>query len=86
VKTDMIHINKITEHEDGSATLEVEMLQESYRKIFEYGLQMLFMKAVEDAAADNNDEEIRPMTAEERNRAKEREEKNTVETSKTKLS
>jgi hypothetical protein len=86
VKTDMIHINKITEHEDGSATLEVEMLQESYRKIFEYGLQMLFMKAVEDAAADNNDEEIRPMTAEERNRAKEREEKNAVETSKTKLS
>ena len=49
MKSDMIHINKITEHEDGSATLEVEMLQESYRKIFEYGLQMLFMKAVEDA-------------------------------------
>lgn len=49
MSNDMIHINKITEHEDGSATLEVEMLQESYRKIFEYGLQMLFMKAVEDA-------------------------------------
>ena len=49
MKTDIIHINKITEHEDGSATVEVEMLEESYRKIFEYGLQMLFMKAVEDA-------------------------------------
>lgn len=49
MNTDMIQINKITEHEDGSATLEVEMLEESYRKIFEYGLQMLFMKAVEDA-------------------------------------
>lgn len=46
---DMIHIHKITEHEDGSATVEVEMLEESYRKIFEYGLQMLFLKAVEDA-------------------------------------
>lgn len=47
MSNDMIHINKITEHDDGSATLEVEMLNESYRKIFEYGLQMLFMKAVE---------------------------------------
>ena len=49
MKNDMIHIKKITEHEDGSDTVEVEMLQESYRKIFEYGLQMLFIKAVEDA-------------------------------------
>ena len=49
MSNDMIHINKITEHEDGSATVEVEMLNESYRKIFEYGLQMLFIKAVEDA-------------------------------------
>ena len=45
----LIHINKITEHEDGSATVEVEMLEDSYRKIFEYGLQMLFMKAVDYA-------------------------------------
>jgi hypothetical protein len=52
MKSDMIHINKITEHEDGSATVEVEMLQESYRKIFEYGLQMLFVKAVEDAEGE----------------------------------
>jgi len=49
MSNDMIHINNITEHEDGSATVEVEMLQESYRKIFEYGLQMLFLKAVENA-------------------------------------
>ena len=55
MKSDMIHISKITEHEDGSATVEVEMLQESYRKIFEYGLQMLFIKAVEDAGG-NSDE------------------------------
>ena len=48
----MIHINKITEHEDGSATVEVEMLQESYRQIFEYGLRMLFVKAVEDAEGE----------------------------------
>lgn len=54
MKSDMIHISKITEHEDGSATVEVEMLQESYRKIFEYGLQMLFMKAVEDAEGEQN--------------------------------
>lgn len=52
---DMIHINKITEHEDGSATLEVEMLEESYRKIFEYGLKMLFMKAVENAEGEQNE-------------------------------
>ena len=58
MKSDMIHINKITEHEDGSATLEVEMLEESYRKIFEYGLQMLFIKAVEDAEGEQ-DETIR---------------------------
>ena len=55
MNTDMIHINKITEHEDGSATVEVEMLQESYRKIFEYGLQMLFIKAVEDAEGEHNE-------------------------------
>ena len=55
MNTDMIHINKITEHEDGSATVEVEMLQESYRKIFEYGLQMLFVKAVEDAGGEQDE-------------------------------
>lgn len=55
MSNDMIHINKITEHEDGSATVEVEMLEESYRKIFEYGLQMLFIKAVEDAECDFTD-------------------------------
>lgn len=49
MSNDIIHINKITEHEDGSATLEVEMPNESFRKIFEYGLQMLFLKAVGDA-------------------------------------
>ena len=55
MKSDMIHINKITEHEDGSATVEVEMLEESYRKIFEYGLQMLFIKAVEDVERGNDE-------------------------------
>lgn len=73
MKTDIIHINKITEHEDGSATLEVEMLEESYRKIFEYGLQMLFVKAVEDA-----DVTIRPMSEDERKAAREREEANSA--------
>ena len=76
MKSDMIHINKITEHEDGSATLEVEMLEESYRKIFEYGLQMLFMKAVEDTANLLEGKDIREMDEEERQRAKEREKKN----------
>jgi len=52
MSNDMIHINKITEHEDGSATLEVEMLEESYRKIFEYGLRMLFVKAAEDTEGE----------------------------------
>ena len=55
MSNDMIHIKKITEHEDGSATVEVEMLNESYRKIFEYGLQMLFIKAVEDAEGEQNE-------------------------------
>jgi hypothetical protein len=55
MSNDMIHINQITEHEDGSATVEVELLQESYRKIFEYGLMMLFVKAVEDAKGNNNE-------------------------------
>ena len=55
MKSDTIHIHKITEHEDGSATVEVEMLQETYRKIFEYGLQMLFIKAVEDAEGEHNE-------------------------------
>lgn len=55
MKSDTIHINKITEHEDGSATVEVEMLQESYRKIFEYGLQMLFIKAVEGAEGEQSE-------------------------------
>jgi len=52
MSNDMIHIKQITEREDGSATVEVEMIQESYRKIFEYGLTMLFIKAVEDAEGD----------------------------------
>ena len=51
----MIHINKITEHEDGSATVEVEMLQESYRKVFEYGLHMLFLMAVEDVEGEQDE-------------------------------
>ena len=44
-----VHINKITEHKDGSATLDVEVPDETYKLIFEYGLQMLFLKAAEDA-------------------------------------
>ena len=55
MKSDMIHINQITEHEDGSATVEVEMLEESYKKIFEYGLMMLFVKAVDDAEGDKDE-------------------------------
>jgi len=74
MKSDMIHINKITEHEDGSASVEVEMLQESYRQIFEYGLQMLFVKAVEDAGVMT----IRPMTKDDREAAREREEANSA--------
>ena len=58
MKSDMIHINKITEHEDGSATIEVDIQGEPFRKIFEYGLQMLFIKAVEDAEGEQ-DETIR---------------------------
>jgi len=44
-----VHINKITEHKDGSATLDVEVPDETYKLIFEYGLQMLFLKAAENA-------------------------------------
>jgi len=55
MKSGVIHINHITEHEDGSATVEVEMLEESYKKIFEYGLMMLFVKAVDDAEGDKDE-------------------------------
>ena len=50
-----IQVTKITEHEDGSATIGVDIDGEPFRKIFEYGLIMLLIKAVEDAEGEQDE-------------------------------
>ena len=42
-----IKIETIEEHEDGSATLTLDMNAETYHKIFEYGFVQLIMKGME---------------------------------------
>jgi hypothetical protein len=44
---DFIKIETITDHEDGSATLTLDMNAETYHKIFEYGFVKLIMKGME---------------------------------------
>ena len=44
---DLIKIETITDHEDGSATLTLDLDSETYHKIFEYGFVQLIMKGME---------------------------------------
>jgi hypothetical protein len=43
----LIKIETITDHEDGTATLTLDMDAETYQKIFEYGFVQLVMKGIE---------------------------------------
>ncbi len=45
--SDTIKVVEITEHEDGSATLTLDLDAETYHKIFEYGFVKLIMKGIE---------------------------------------
>ena len=44
---DLIKIETITDHEDGSATLTLDLDAKTYHKIFEYGFVQLIMKGME---------------------------------------
>ena len=47
MKIDNILVTEINEHEDGSATLEVEMDPETFAKIFNHGFVALIKKGLE---------------------------------------
>jgi hypothetical protein len=51
---DFIKIETITDHEDGSATLTLDMKAETYHKIFEYGFVKLVMKGMESEEQGND--------------------------------
>lgn len=105
-----IKVVEIEEHDDGSATLQVECSPETFAEIFNYGFVQLVRNGIEATTPplyrtlekeerakigkhlrDHYDEvysEIRNFNDEERNRAKERAEKNSVspvDSGKTKL-
>ena len=44
---DEIKVIEITDNEDGSATLSVEMSQELYQYFFEHGFRQVLMRAIE---------------------------------------
>jgi hypothetical protein len=48
-----IKIETITDHDDGSATLTLDLNAETYHKIFEYGFIKLIMKGIESEEKDN---------------------------------
>jgi hypothetical protein len=50
----MIHINKITEHEDGSATLQVDMDEETKEYLINLGFETLIRKAIEHETSSND--------------------------------
>ena len=50
---DFIKIETITDHEDGSATLTLDMNAETYHKIFEYGFVQLVIKGIESEDKNN---------------------------------
>jgi hypothetical protein len=50
---DLIKIETITDHDDGSATLTLDLNAETYHKIFEYGFIKLIMKGIESEEKDN---------------------------------
>ena len=98
MSVDVIGVESVEDHDDGSATFTVVVDENARSSLANEGLKLILYCAaanmdvqlvydfIEDHIKYNNDEEIRPMTAEERQRAKEREEKNTVDNSKSKLS
>jgi hypothetical protein len=49
----LIKIETITDHEDGSATVTLDLDAETYHKIFEYGFVKLIMKGLESEEKDN---------------------------------
>ena len=49
----LIKVETITDHDDGSATLTLDMDAETYQKIFEYGFIKLIMKGIESEEKDN---------------------------------
>jgi hypothetical protein len=50
---DLIKIETITDHEDGTATLTLDLDTETYQKIFEYGFVKLIMKGLETEDKNN---------------------------------
>ena len=48
-----IKIETIEDHDDGSATLTLDLNAETYHKIFEYGFIRLIMKGIESEEKDN---------------------------------
>ena len=48
-----IKIEAIEDHEDGSATLTLDLNAETYHKIFEYGFIKLIMKGIESEEKDS---------------------------------
>jgi hypothetical protein len=48
-----IKIEAIEDHDDGSATLTLDLNAETYHKIFEYGFIKLIMKGIESEEKDN---------------------------------
>mgnify|MGYP000866714359 FL=1 len=44
---DLIKIETITDNEDGTATLTLDLSAETYQKIFEYGFVKLIKKGLE---------------------------------------
>ena len=50
---DLIKIETIEDHDDGSATLTLDLSAETYHKIFEYGFIKLIMKGIESEEKDS---------------------------------
>ena len=50
---DLIKVETITDHDDGSATLTLDMDPVTYHKIFEYGFVRLIMKGIETEDKSN---------------------------------
>jgi hypothetical protein len=51
----LIKVETITDHDDGSATLTLDLDAETYQKIFEYGFVQLVMKGIEsEESSDDN--------------------------------
>lgn len=65
-----IKVTEIEEHEDGSATLQVECDPETFRLVFNYGFVELIKNGIAKAA--NDPTYIRPMSEDEIGRATER--------------